>query len=70
MTRNLVNNAGNTEDIRCSLYHINPKSDADKIDTINWLTICLNDERKNRNRSTVIRMIEVKKKQIVKSLNK
>ena len=65
-----INRSGNPDDVRNSLAFRNPETDPDPEKTISDLNLSLIDERKNRNRVTVIRLLERKLKQYLKRRSK
>ena len=64
--RGLLSNNGSVEDIRNSLYFVKPVDPEDARELLKWLQESLDDEVKNRNRSTVIKLIQSKVRLIKK----
>lgn len=60
--QHLINQSGSVDDIKCSLSFIKQCTPQ----TISLLTNSLENERQNKNRATVIKMLEAK----IKKLNK
>ena len=52
-----LSNAGSVDDIRCSLQHRNPQKPSEIREDIAWLNMNLDYEVKNKNRSSVIKLI-------------
>ncbi len=52
-----LSNAGSVDDIRCSLQHRNPQKPSEIREDIAWLNENLNYEIRNKNRSSVIKLI-------------
>lgn len=52
--------------LRCSLALIEPKDDEDRHRYIKYLNDEMNDEYRNRNRSTIIKMLDAKIRQLKK----
>lgn len=64
----LLNQLGSVDDIRCSLELLNPKNHQDIESVLKYLQSSIDDEKQNKNRATVIRMIKSKIKKINKKL--
>ena len=54
------------DDLRSSLRLMNPDTNEDRNRYIKWLTEELDDEYRNRFRSTIIKMLDVKIRQLKK----
>ncbi len=52
-----LSNSGSVDDIRCSLKHRNPQKPGEIREDIAWLNENLNYEIRNKNRSSVIKLI-------------
>jgi len=52
-----LSNYGSVEDIRCSLQHRVPQTPSEMREDIEWLNKNLDYEVKNKNRSSVIKLI-------------
>lgn len=66
----LLGNLGNTDDIRCSIRLMNPGTEKDILDQLDYLERSLAAERKNYNRFGVVKMIESKIRKLQKELKK
>jgi hypothetical protein len=64
--RSSLSNTGSTDDIKISLYYVNPSTPDEARKTLEWLEYSLETEIKDTNRSTVIKMIQVKIRNIKK----
>lgn len=65
---NLINHEGSVDDIRCGLSYIDPKTT--DFWTLRMLEASLKDEKEEHyNRSTVIKMLETKIRQVKKHHN-
>ena len=68
MERHLYNQKGSVDDIRCSLGFIYPKSVEQALADNETLAASIANEKENKNRATVIKMLESKKAQIEKQI--
>lgn len=59
-TIDVIQHKGSVEDMRGSLKLMNPQSNADKQWILSYLVLSLDYEVKNKNRVTVIRLLQVK----------
>ena len=69
MERNLYNQKGSVDDIRCSLVFIDPKSIEQALASNETLAASIANEKENKNRATVIKMLESKKTWVEKKIN-
>ena len=69
MERNLYNQKGSVDDIRCSLVFIDPKSIEQALSDNETLAASIENEKENKNRATVIKMLESKKTWVEKKIN-
>ncbi len=60
MTIDVLQHKGSIEDMRSSLRLMNPQSKADKQWILSYLVLSLDYEVKNKNRVTVIRLLQGK----------
>jgi len=63
-----ISNKGSVEDIRCSLSHMNPQTKSEIQKDLKYLNFSLGYEIIHKNRSTVIRMIQSRLKQLKKQV--
>lgn len=61
-----INNHGSVHDVQCTLHFINPKTVPELLEDLAIIDAALKDEKKNRNRSTVIQLLKRKRKYLVK----
>jgi hypothetical protein len=64
--RHAIGNVGSVDDIRSSLRLIAPADQSNLDKTLAWLRASVTEERRMKNRATVIKMIKVKIKQLAK----
>ena len=64
----LLGNLGNTDDIRSSIMLMNPATEKEILDQLDYLERSLAAERKNYNRFGVVKMIEAKTRKLQKQL--
>lgn len=67
--RHLINNMGNTHDVKCSLDFINPKTPEETRSDIELIELSIKDEKMFRNRKTVLNLLESKLKKLQKSIS-
>lgn len=61
MERSLYNQKGSVDDTRCSLQFVNPGTRQEALNEMDLLTASIDNEMKNQNRTSVIKMLESKK---------
>jgi hypothetical protein len=64
--RNAIGNVGSVDDIRSSLALINPTEESDINKTLDWLRKSVIEERRMKNRASVIKMVKAKINVLVK----
>lgn len=67
--KELINNKGSVEDVRTSLYYINPQTEKAARKDIQYLKDSVKDEQNFRNRISVIALIERRINVIRKQFN-
>ena len=68
MKGNLLNNMGSVDDIKCSLGHFLNNSKTTASDKMMDVTLSLGNELSNRNRSTVVKLLQSAKKKLEKQI--
>lgn len=58
--KRFINNFGSVDDIKCSLCFVEPKNPSHAKADLKYLQDSLADEKKNKNRATVLKMIQGK----------